>query len=137
MTMQVWANIQKNCEITDELVPAVNMTGVGSGSNFTYVATDYTNCSQIIELPTYIAGDNYITCNNLSVQYSIPSASLLALNNAYNCAALSGSFCAPQSCNITVNTVRQNLKEFASAYTNLTTTQLLHWNPFMVSLSSY
>jgi hypothetical protein len=43
MTMQVWANIQKNCEITDELVPAVNMTGVGSGSNFTYVATDYTN----------------------------------------------------------------------------------------------
>ncbi|KAF8854828.1 hypothetical protein BDZ45DRAFT_747162 [Acephala macrosclerotiorum] len=85
MTMQVRANIQKDCGITDELVSVVNMTGVGSGTNFTYVAVDYENYSQAIETPSYTA------------------ASLPALNNAYNCATTSGTFCAPSSCNITVN----------------------------------
>ncbi|ESZ92887.1 hypothetical protein SBOR_6750 [Sclerotinia borealis F-4128] len=137
VTEQVWANMQRNCELNEVLTPAHNVSGVividDIVSDPPPVTTD---CPQNIS----ISSSEIYTCQEAVVKFGIPSAGLYNLNNDLDCSGLTDrTICAPMSCPILV--VNTGATDFANAnvpvsivaseYTNLTLADFYSYNYFI------
>ncbi len=70
------------------------------------------------------------TCGQLSLQWSIPSASLQAFNDITCASVRAGTFCIPIECGVAVVSKTMDARSFLENYDNVTMTQFMDWNPF-------
>ncbi|KAK3933532.1 hypothetical protein QBC46DRAFT_463001 [Diplogelasinospora grovesii] len=100
LTEQVWANIKLNCQLTDVLTPAYNVSGVINEGDWLADPSPVTTvCPQNIS----VAASESYTCQQAAVQFGIAMSGLFNLNNNLNCRNITGtSICAPMSCPVTV-----------------------------------
>lgn len=121
MSSQVWANMQSNCNLTTNINPAYNLTLPPID-----LALPPANMSAC---PNPLTVSN-TTCAAIALDYSVPLASLPALNY-FSCSNVNGVICAGLSCPVAVNPVTQSVRPFVSKYTNFTLTQFLSWNRYI------
>jgi hypothetical protein len=83
--------------------------------------------------PQIINSTNNQTCADIALQYQVPSAGLLNLNNGLVCFNLGQrSICAPHSCPITINTgTTMSISPFLAQFSNFTKSQFLAWNQYI------
>lgn len=91
------------------------------------IVLDMSLCPQIIN------STNNQTCADIALQYQVPSAGLLNLNNDLVCFNLGQrSICAPHSCPITINTgTTMSISPFLAQFSNFTKSQFLAWNQYI------
>ena len=124
ISTQVWGNMQQNCNLTSMPIVANNLTGKAVGLvDDSLPPLNFSACAN----PLTVANT---TCSAVGVQYSVPSASIPALNYL-QCGLVNGQICAPLSCPITVNNQTQSVRPFVASYNNFTLVQFLIWNPYI------
>ncbi|KAA8564642.1 hypothetical protein MFRU_013g01880 [Monilinia fructicola] len=137
VTEQVWANMQRNCELDEVLTPAHNVSGVIVIGDFVSDSPPVTtDCPQNIS----ISSSEIYTCQEAAVKFRIPTAGLYNLNNDLDCSGLTDiTLCAPMSCPILViNTGATDIAHanipvstVVSKYTNLTLAEFYSYNQFI------
>ncbi|KAF7884808.1 hypothetical protein EAF00_010626 [Botryotinia globosa] len=137
VTEQVWANMQRNCELNEAFTPAHNVSGVIVIDDIVSAPPPVTtDCPQNIS----ITSSEIYTCQEAVMKFGIPTAGLYNLNNDLDCSGLTDrTLCAPMSCPILV--VNTGATDFANAnvpvsivvseYTNLTLADFYSYNSFI------
>ncbi|TGO09352.1 hypothetical protein BTUL_0169g00060 [Botrytis tulipae] len=134
---QVWANMQRNCELNEVFTPAHNVSGVIIIDDIVSAPPPVTiDCPQNIS----ITSSEIYTCQEAVMKFGIPTVGLYNLNNDLDCSGLTDrTLCAPMSCPILV--VNTGATDFANAnvpvsivvseYTNLTLADFYSYNSFI------
>ncbi|OBT81991.1 hypothetical protein VE02_09310 [Pseudogymnoascus sp. 03VT05] len=123
------------------------------GVNCTGLWADYYYCvgitldttsraCQMIDTTTGVTStDDFTACNQLAVLYNVPTGSLVSITGASDCYSSTGA-CVPAACslmNVTENSTCVSLAADIAANSttgNVTVTQLLSWNPYLLGTCS-
>lgn len=65
------------------------------------------------------------------MQYGVPSASFVEMNDVFCNRVDNGTYCLPLSCDVAVVNTTMNPYSFVDRYDNITYTQFITWNTYV------
>lgn len=101
---------------------------IGSALIWSYSPT----CGQTV---VYAPGSDtdYTTANDLALANNVPTAALTALNSISWNAVSSGSYCAPEPCQVAIINQTTSAQNYVASNPDISDTQFWAWNNYMDS----